>query len=104
MAFVRAKPESGFEIFSRTSNLEKRFRKADLVLTGEGAIDQQTLMGKGVGQVALLCKRFKIPCIGIAGTVSEPKKAQKTFHTSARLAEITSLENAKATPEEYLAE
>ncbi len=102
MAFLNAEPESGFEIFSRSADLEKRLRKTDLVLTGEGAIDQQTLMGKGVGQIALLCKKNKIPCIGIAGIVFEPDQARKLFTATYALTKITSFANAKARPAEFL--
>ncbi|MEO7299140.1 MAG: glycerate kinase [Verrucomicrobiota bacterium] len=102
MAFLGAKPESGFEIFSLAANLEKRLLKKDLVLTGEGAIDRQTLMGKGVGQIALLCQKYRIPCIGIAGVVLEPDKAKKLFTLTRGLTETTSLKNAKSHPEKYL--
>ena len=102
MAFLDAKPESGFEIFSHYADLENRLRKADLVLTGEGAIDRQTLMGKGVGQLARLCKKFKVPCVGIAGVVLEPKKAKRLFTQTHSLTEITGIENAKLRPAEFL--
>jgi glycerate kinase len=102
ISFAGAQPQSGFEIFSRAANLEKHLPKSDLVLTGEGAIDHQTLMGKGVGQIALLCKKFKIPCIGIAGIVTEPEEAKKLFTQTHGLTEITSFENAKARPSEFL--
>jgi glycerate kinase len=102
MAFVGAKPESGFEIFSHAANLEKRLRKADLVLTGEGAIDVQTLMGKGVGELALRCKKLGLSCLAIAGTTVAG--AQKLFTQTRGLVEITSIENAKSDPEKYLVE
>ncbi len=102
MAFANAKPESGFEIFSHAADLEKRLRKTDLVLTGEGAIDRQTVMGKGVGQVALLCKKLEIPCIGIAGVVLEKAKAEKLFAQTRGLTEITSLKKAKTSPAQFL--
>ncbi|MEO6034802.1 MAG: glycerate kinase [Verrucomicrobiota bacterium] len=102
LAFLGAQPESGFEIFAHAANLKSRLGKTDLVLTGEGALDQQTLMGKGVGQVARLCRTMKIPCIGIAGVVLEPKKAKKLFSQTHGLTEITSAENAKAHPAKFL--
>jgi len=102
MAFLGAEPESGFEIFSRAARLKKRLQQTDLVLTGEGALDQQTLMGKGVGQVARLCNELKIPCVGIAGVVLEPEKAKRLFTQIHALTDITSLKNAKAQPAKYL--
>ena len=50
-----------------------------MVITGEGAIDTQTLMGKGVGELALLCAKQNIPCIGLAGLVTDPVEARKLF-------------------------
>lgn len=104
MAFAGAKQESGFDIFARLAHLEKRIHSSHAVLTGEGAIDRQTLMGKGVGQIALLCKKFSIPCLGLAGIVTEPQKARKLFALARGMVEITSLKNAKKFPARYLEE
>jgi glycerate kinase len=103
MTFANAKKESGFEIFATSANLEKRLRNTDVVLTGEGAMDRQTLMGKGVGQIALRCKRLKIPCVGLAGMIFEPKKMKTLFAEARCLTEIASIEKAKMQPEKYLA-
>ena len=70
MAFLGAELRPGFELFARQAALERRLRAADLVVTGEGAIDRSTLMGKGVGQIARRCRELNIPCIGLAGMVS----------------------------------
>src|SRR5690242_1517867 len=48
--FFGARLESGFDIFARCARLRERIRAAQLVITGEGAIDASTLMGKGVGE------------------------------------------------------
>ena len=48
--------------------MPERIRTAQLVITGEGAIDASTLMGKGVGEIARLCHQASVPCIGMAGT------------------------------------
>ena len=39
-----------------------------MVITGEGAIDASSQMGKGVGEIARICREAKVPCIGLAGT------------------------------------
>ena len=102
MAFAGAIPESGFEIFARLAALEKRIRSADLVMTGEGALDRQTLMGKGVGQIALRCRKLGVSCLGLAGIVTEPEKAGELFTRAQGLVEITSVENAKKFPARFL--
>ena len=67
--FFNARFESGFEIFARYARLPERIRTAQLVITGEGAIDASTLMGKGVGEIAKWCHQASVPCIGLAGTL-----------------------------------
>ena len=59
MAFLGAEMQPGFDLFARQASLERRLSAADLVITGEGAIDRSTLMGKGVGQVAERCRRVE---------------------------------------------
>lgn len=76
--FIEASMESGFEIFARLANLDDRIRQADLVITGEGALDKQSLMGKGTGQMAERCRRHERRCIGLAGMVEGPVAAQTT--------------------------
>ena len=70
MAFAGATLRSGFEVFSNSTGLESRIAKAELVITAEGAIDEQTLMGKGTGQVAQLSERLAKPCVGLAGQLA----------------------------------
>ncbi len=70
MAFAGAAIELGFEVFADATGLESKVAEADFVVTAEGAIDEQTLMGKGTGQVAALCRRLGKPCIGLAGQLA----------------------------------
>ena len=102
LAFTGARAESGFDIFARASGLEKHLRKADVVLTGEGAIDDQTLMGKGVGRVARLCRENETPCLGLAGVVTEPKRARRLFTDARGLTELTTVDQAKSQPARWL--
>lgn len=102
MAFAGAECESGFEIFSKHAKLGKRIAAADLVITGEGAIDAQTYMGKGVGRIALLCRKAKVPCIGLAGVVEAPGKGRSCFSSTVALTSVTSVENAKKNAAKYL--
>ena len=59
LAFLGAELKPGFDLFARQAALERHLRAADLVITGEGAIDRSTLMGKGVGQIARRCRRVE---------------------------------------------
>jgi len=78
-AFCGAELEDGFKLFGRLSKLKKRLREADLVITGEGALDGSTLMGKGVGEIAKICHRLKIACIALAGRVEPSTRAKSPF-------------------------
>src|SRR5207249_788688 len=76
-SFINARLESGFDLFARHARLEERIRAAGLVITGEGAIDRSTLMGKGVGEIARMCQAANVPCIGLAGACSDTEIPQR---------------------------
>ena len=52
-----------------TVGFSDRVKDADLVITGEGSIDRQTLYGKAPMGVAGIARRFGIPVVAVAGTV-----------------------------------
>jgi glycerate kinase len=101
-AFLGGRLTSGFALFARYSGLERRLRAADLVITGEGSIDNSTLMGKGVGQIANRCQELRLPCIGLAGCLQPSPNLQQSFSAVHSLQELTSLEQAKADPARWL--
>jgi glycerate kinase len=103
--FAGAKLESGFAVFSRYARLARRVKPAQLVLTGEGRVDAQTLMGKGVGRLAEMCRDFGIPCIVFAGEISTSTRSQaRRFTRAYALApSLTSRKNALAEPALWLA-
>jgi glycerate 2-kinase len=98
LAFAGARLEPGFALFSRLASLEEHLHAADLVITGEGAIDRSTFMGKGAGEIARRCRRSKIACIGVAGVVTSPAQARRHFAQVHALTDLTSLQQAKAQP------
>jgi glycerate kinase len=54
-------------------------------------------MGKGVGEIARLCQKQKVPCIGLAGALSDQEKADSPFTATHALAPgITTAEEAKS--------
>lgn len=70
MTFCDARVTSGFDWLSDLLDLDARVAAADLVVTGEGAIDAQTLEGKGPGALAALARKHGkrvIAFCGIAG-------------------------------------
>jgi glycerate kinase len=96
MAFAGATVESGFDLFARYAHLEEHVRSADLVITGEGAMDEQTAMGKGVGQIARLCRQSKAPCIALAGHAEPSVRKGKLFAEVRALTDRASSGRAQA--------
>ena len=70
LAFCGAQLRPGIEIVMEAVGLEACVRDADLVITGEGRIDSQTIHGKTPIGVARMAKRYGKPVIGIAGCLS----------------------------------
>ena len=101
-AFLGARLEPGFALFARHSGLLKQVRAEDLVITGEGAIDRSSLMGKGAGELAALCRKLKISCIGLAGIASNPRVTGTVFDQVHALVDLTTLEEACARPAFWL--
>lgn len=62
---------SGFDVLSHYSNLEEKIKNADIIITGEGKTDKQTLMGKLPFKIAELCKKNNKKCVLISGTVED---------------------------------
>lgn len=104
LAFVGAKPESGFELIAQHCQLRKHMAKADLVITGEGALDRSTTMGKGVGEIARLARKSKLLCIGFAGYLDNVPAVRRSFDLAAGLTPgFVTTEEAFAQPELHLA-
>ncbi|WP_318489970.1 glycerate kinase [Photobacterium leiognathi] len=70
LGLFNAQLRPGIEIVMDAVNLADVLKDADLVITGEGRIDSQTIHGKTPIGVARTAKRFNKPVIGIAGSLS----------------------------------
>ena len=68
-AFLNAQLVNGIDYFLKLTNFDASLQKANVVITGEGSIDEQTLQGKGPFGVAYLAKQRNIPVIGVAGKI-----------------------------------
>lgn len=67
---LNATMKPGIDIVIEATQLEQAIQGADVVITGEGRIDSQTIHGKTPSGVAKVCKAANIPVIGIAGCLS----------------------------------
>lgn len=70
MAFLDASLRSGVDIVMDAVKLDESVRNADVVVTGEGAMDFQTAFNKAPIGVARCAKKHGLPVIAVAGTVS----------------------------------
>ena len=71
MAFLNAELKSGADLLLDISRFEERMTGADLIITGEGRIDRQSLMGKVPGKILQMGLSRGIPVIAIAGCVED---------------------------------
>lgn len=67
LAALGARLVPGFELVAERLGLAERISRADLVITGEGYVDDQSFAGKAVGGLARLCAVANVPVLVIAG-------------------------------------
>ncbi|QQP70572.1 glycerate kinase [Carnobacterium sp. CS13] len=100
LAFLGGKLQNGGELVSGLVGLADEVRNADLVITGEGGVNHQTIYGKTPICVAKIAQRYQVPVIAIAGRLSGDYEAIYEHGVTAVfsiLSEITSLESALET-------
>ncbi|GAB3302709.1 glycerate kinase [Epidermidibacterium keratini] len=67
---LRGKRRSGFDVVASALGLSEQIADADLVVTGEGRFDEQSVRGKVPAGVAALAAQHAVPCIVLAGDVT----------------------------------
>jgi len=75
--FINAKLVNGIDYFLELTDFDRALDRSDMVITGEGSIDEQTLQGKGPFGVAHRAKLKGIPVVGLAGKV--PQQANRNL-------------------------
>ena len=71
LSYTNASLEPGIDLILKETRLEEYMKGADVVITGEGRLDFQTAMGKAPVGVAKLAKKYDIPVIAFAGSVTK---------------------------------
>ena len=79
MAFAKAELLSGFPMVADICALHARVAAADLVITGEGSLDAQSLSGKGPVGIARIAREHGVPCVAVAGVCTEELRASGVF-------------------------
>ena len=71
IAFLQSKLTKGIDVILDTINFDELISKADIVFTGEGKFDSQSLHGKVVMGVANRSQKYKTPVIVVTGAIGE---------------------------------
>jgi glycerate 2-kinase len=79
MSFCGAEIRPGFDVVAETVGLEAKIKDVDLVITGEGSLDRQTLEGKTPAGVARLARKLGKRVFAIVGRASEDQQVREIF-------------------------
>jgi glycerate kinase len=79
LSFCGATIRSGFEVVAEAVGLESKMKEADLVITGEGSLDRQTLEGKTPAGVARLARKLRKPVFAVVGRASDDREVRELF-------------------------
>ncbi|MFC4766315.1 glycerate kinase [Effusibacillus consociatus] len=69
VAFLQAELKQGIEVVMEAMNVRQHLKEADLLITGEGKLDFQTLSGKGIAGISRQARHYNIPVIAICGAM-----------------------------------
>jgi glycerate kinase len=79
MTFCAAQIRPGFDVVSKAVGLESKMNNVDVVITGEGSLDRQTLEGKTPAGVANLARRLGKPVFAFVGREIDDPRARALF-------------------------
>ncbi|PYI53265.1 MAG: glycerate kinase [Verrucomicrobia bacterium] len=79
ISFCGAKIRPGFDVVAEAVKLETKMKDIDLIITGEGSLDAQTLEGKTPAGVAQLARRLGKRVFAIVGRASEDRSVREIF-------------------------
>jgi glycerate kinase len=79
MSFCGAVIRRGFDVVAESVGLESRMKDVDVVITGEGSLDRQTLEGKTPAGVAQLARKLGKRVFAIVGRASEDRQVRELF-------------------------
>jgi glycerate kinase len=77
--FLNATLQKGIDYISQVTDLEKKVSASDLVITGEGRVDQQSLSGKVVAHVYRLAKKYNKEVVILCGQCTLSKDDRLVF-------------------------
>lgn len=75
LSFCNAELVPGVDVVARLVGLNEHATDADLIITGEGRLDGQSMMGKVVGAVARAAQAAHVPCVAVVGQLGDDHEA-----------------------------
>jgi glycerate kinase len=79
MSFCGAKIRPGFDVVAKTVGLESKMKNVDLVITGEGSLDRQTLEGKTPAGVARIARKLGKAIFAFVGRATDDRQVRELF-------------------------
>src|SRR5207248_8448535 len=79
LSFCGAKVLQGFGVVAEVVGLKDKMKDADLVITGEGNLDRQTLEGKTPAGVARMARALGKPVFAIVGRAAQDREVRELF-------------------------
>ncbi len=80
LTFCHAELRSGIDVVLEVSQFGSKIANADLILTGEGSLDAQTLNGKTVAGICRVAKGQPVPVIAFGGSVTLSAEDMDALH------------------------
>jgi glycerate kinase len=84
VAFFNARLDRGIRLVMEAVHFEQRIKDADLIITGEGRLDRQSMMGKVIAGVGQAGKDAGVPVVALVGCTGEGAEAAlevlRSFH------------------------
>ena len=103
--FMNGKLRSGIDVLLELNRFDEKLECADLVITGEGKTDNQSVYGKVVCGIAKKCKEKGVPVLVISGSLGEEMKQLYDIGVSgmeACVCNVVTLQEAMDCAEHYL--
>jgi glycerate kinase len=104
VAFLGAKLRPGIEVVMDAVRFRERLEGADLVVTGEGSFDEQSLSGKVPAGVLHAAREHRVPAVVLCGAATASVSGVPVFSLVERFGEPTALDRARWALQELAAE
>jgi glycerate kinase len=104
VAFLGARLRSGVDVVMEAVRLKERLARVDLVVTGEGSFDEQSLHGKAPAGVLRAAEELRIPSVVLCGERSVERPGTKVLSLAERFGREAAQDRARQLLSELAAE